>query len=621
MNIHFFRANTYRPIILIMVYMCFSFLSNAQLVNVQTFYDFNKKQLKENFYVLKKNNQVRDSSYTSYFQNKQKKIAGTYKKGLAEGLWSFYYENGNLKMEGVMVAGEKDGVWKYYYENGIISMEGQSVAGDRTGLWKYYYENGKTRSEGKYSENKKNGAWSYYYEDGALKALASYEDDNGDYLEMYPSGKIKASGRIEDSKSVGEWSYYHEDGTLMAVGNEVDGLKSGVWKYYHPNGQIASEGLYVNGKNSGPWKYYHDNGVLSAVGNMENGEKDGAWKIYYNSGLFKGETNYVNGQGTYKEYYEGGALRTEGTIINDKHEGVWNYYLENGVLEGTCNYTRGEGLYKGFYLNGKPKMEGKLINGNKVGVWTLYNEDGTVAGYYKTFYENQAPKLITDTTQVLVTKDTLASSIKPKYVTPKKKSRYFTPRVNEVRAFIVSSNPLYMLASSFPVSVEYYLQERLGYEIGGVFLYKPMFNSHAKIPTNTVYSKGAELYVRQKFYRRDKDYGMLYMAQELRYGYSVYENNFIDFTAPVAGAPEHMQQVQQTIEYSILFGDRIMIDQRKKGWTFDIYGGIGLGYRNVTTNWTGSDIEYGAVFPGVSRSPVSIPFRFGFTVGYKFPKK
>jgi len=110
-----------------MVGMCFSFLSYAQLDNVHTYYDLSKKHIKENYYVLRKNTQVRDSLYISYFQNGEKKSQGSYRKNKAEGLWQFFYENGNLKMEGEMLAGEKNGVWLYYYENGSISMEGESA--------------------------------------------------------------------------------------------------------------------------------------------------------------------------------------------------------------------------------------------------------------------------------------------------------------------------------------------------------------------------------------------------------------------------------------------------------------------------------------------------------------
>ena len=615
-------AIVYKQTIFFLVCLLFSSTCFAQYVNVTSYYDVHKKSKKEDYYVLKKNTDVKDSIYTSYYLNGYMKSTGYYIKNKAEGLWLFYYENGSLKMEGNMKSGEKNGIWKYYYENGNISMEGQSIAGKKSGFWKFYYENGKLRSEGVYETDKKQGPWNYYFEDEGLKAMANYEYDSGDYMELYPSGKLKAAGRVEQGKSVGVWTYYHEDGSILASGEETAGLKNGYWKFYYPNGQLASEGNYINGKTTGDWKYYYDNGTLSAEGNMNSGTKEGAWKIYYKSGQFKGETNYVNGEGIYREYYESGRVRTEGKIINEKHEGVWNYYLESGELEGTCNYLRGKGLYKGFYENGSLKMEGDLENGSKVGVWKLYNEDGSLAGYYKTFYENQAPVFQSDSTpKFIAKKDTLAPSEKPKYVTPKKKSRYFTPRVNEFKGFIVSSNPLYLINSSFPLSVEYYLQERLGYE-GGILLFnKPMFKSHEHVPDNSLFYQAWEVYLQQKFYQKDKDFGMLYFAHEMRYSNFQYGNHYVDFSSSShSTTPVNLQQSQQRIEYSVLLGDRIVTDQRKKGWSLDAYIGLGIGYRIVNNNWQGSNSKFDGAFSGISTSPLSVPFRFGFTLGYKFPR-
>ena len=612
---------SYKRTVFFIIYILFSGTCIAQHVNVKFFYDYNKKNAKEDFYVLKKNIDVKDSIFTSYYLNSNKKSTGFYNKNKAEGMWYFYYENGNLKMEGNMKVGEKNGIWKYYYENGNLSMEGQSVAGKKSGFWKFYYENGKLRSEGVYEADKKQGPWNYYFEDEGLKAMAHYEDDSGDYMELYPSGKLKSTGRIEQGKSVGIWTYYHEDGSILASGQETSGVKNGYWKYYYANGQLASEGNYLNGKAIGDWKYYHDNGNVSAEGNMNEGNKNGAWKIYYKSGQFKGETNYVNGEGIYREYYEGGQLRTEGKIINDKHEGPWNYYLENGALEGTCNYIHGKGLYKGYYDNGILKMEGNLENGSKVGIWKLYNEDGTLAGYYKTFYENQAPVLQTDSIKYVSKKDTLSPSEKPKYVKPKKKSRYFTPRVNEFKGLIVSSNPLYLINSSFPLSLEYYLQERLGFEIGILLYNKPMFKSHTEIADNNIFYQAGEIYLRQKFYQKDKDYGMLYFAHEIRYSNFQYGNHYQDYSQnSVSNTSIDLWQSQQRFEYSVLIGDRIVSDQRKKGWTLDAYIGLGVGYRMVHNSWQGANTKFENAFSAINSGPVSVPFRFGFTIGYKFPR-
>jgi hypothetical protein len=58
-------------------------------------------------------------------------------------------------------------------------------------------------------------------------------------------------------------------------------------------------------------------------------------------------------------------------------------------------------------------------------------------------------------------------------------------------------------------------------------------------------------------------------------------------------------------------------DQRLPGITFDIYVGIGVGYRMYQYNWSGKVPEYESLFLSVTKSPIAFPVRFGFTFGYK----
>lgn len=597
-------------------------LSAQTLQMNETFYDVSKRQIKERYYINASSNN-RDSLYQSYFQNGQLKSKGYFYKGKQTGNWEYYYENGQLKMNGQMNNGVRVGPWEYFYESGIIQMEGVSDGSSKVGEWIFYYENGEVRARGTFVDSKKEGAWTYYYEDGSLKAMANYHADNGEYMEFYPSGKLKSQGPIVNGQSNGVWTYYNEDGTVQSKGKEVNGQREGEWIIYHPNGEIAAKGFYQNGKQVGKWTYYHDNGMVSEEGVMtQDGVKDGVWKMYYRSGQYKGESTYVNGEGEYKEYYENGKLKAIGKIVNDKNEGVWKYYYQTGELEGTCSYVNGKGLYKGYYENGKLKMEGQLDNGNNVGLWTIYNEDGTVAGYYKTYYDAIQTTLPKDTIAVVTPpKDsTNTSSTLPKISLPKKKSRYFTARINEARGYILSSNPFYLLFYSFPVTIEYYLQERQGYEFGVMYHRKPMFSSHNKVSPGNIYNTGYEIFLRQKFYQKDKDYGMLYFAHEIRGTLYIYENNYKDISAGVID-PVHLSQNHTRIEYSILIGDRFLPDQRRECWTFDLFLGMGIGYQSINPSWDGDVPEYRRMFSSLNNNQLVFPFRFGFTAGYKFNRK
>jgi uncharacterized protein len=602
-----------RLILLLLFFSSFQLL--AQHRKVQTWYDSLHTIPKEIYYVTVKSPRHIDSLYTTYFQNGKIKTTGNYQRGKSVGIWEYYYENGNMKMSGEIKDNENFGVWTYYYENGKVNMQGESNKGLREGEWKFFYENGNLKSSGIFKKDHKEGPWNYYYEDNIFKAHADFVKDKGKYTEYFSNGEIKSVGEIVDGKSSGPWNYYYEEGGLQAQGNEKNGIKDGLWRFYHKNGSISSEGNFVNGKAEGDWKYFHENGALSAEGNQKEGEKDGYWKLYYKSGQFKAEGNFKNGDGPYKEYYESGKLKIEGNVKKDKNEGTWKYYYEDGKPEGECFFKDGKGHYTGFYPNGSKKMEGLLDNGNKVGVWQLYKEDGALAGYYKTYYENDVPvfKPIDDERNKIKT-DSLKKN-QPDFKAPKKKWRNFTSKINEYQNYILSSNPIGVTVHRIPFSLEYYSQERLGYELNYTILRNPFFKSSSGIDYNTEYIHGFSVSLKQKLYNKDNDNGMFYYAQEARFSLNNHYVNHQD----TSGNTSLLSATEKKYEFSLLIGSRRIRNPREKGWTLDIFGGLGIGFRDVTKHYQ-STSKLDALFPNLKETRLTIPLRFGFTLGYLFGK-
>lgn len=583
---------------------------------VETWYDNHKHIRKELYFVLKNKPSVLDSIYTSYFHNGRVKVKGNYRNNKANGLWVYFYENGEVKMRGLLRDNLNEGLWTFYFENGNPIMEGQMEKGKKEGEWKYFYENGNLKTSGIYLHDQKDGYWNYYFEDGGFKAQADFEKGRGVYKEFYPDGAVKSEGNIIDGQSDGIWKYYYEDETLKAEGYEKAGLKEGMWKFYHPNGKLASEGLYVKGQPEGSWKYYYEDGNLSSEGDLLQGHKNGYWKLYYKNGSFKGEGNFVNGKGLYKEYYENGKLKSEGLILDNKNEGTWKYYYETGELEGECYFTRGNGKYTGYYPDGGIKMRGLIEGGDKVGIWELFKEDGTLAGYYKTYYEDNSPVFApVDSLKKMAKQDTALPYQKPELKIPKKKSRYFTRKINEFNGFILSTSPLAPLFSSIPFSFEYYLQERLGFEVNYTFIKAPLLKG---APIDQESKQGFSVYFRQKFYQPDREHGMYYFGHEFRYSMLDHRMNYAD--SSIASVPvKHLQVNEQLYEYSIIVGNRMMRDAHSSGYTFDIFAGIGIGYRVLSRNYNGTGFD--KLFNHLHRGKISVPVRIGINFGYAFDKK
>ncbi len=597
----------------------------AQTKAIKSYYDTEKKQIREEYRVNDKDSTVLEGLYKTFYQNGKPKTVGFYTNNQATDYWEYFYQNGNLKMEGLINNFINEGHWIYYYENGHKSHEGNMEKGKKNGYWRYYYEDGKIKTEGIIKENKNDGDWKYYYDDGGLKATANYANGTGFYTEYYEEGEglKKSEGKIKQGKSDSVWRYYYPNGKLKAIGTESAGMKDGVWKYYYENGNPSSFGQYKKGETNGFWRYYYENGNVSSEGEEKDGQKEGRWKMFYSSGKAKGLGEFKEGNGNYTEYHDNGKPKLRGQFKKGKFDGKWEYFYEEGLKEGECLYFNGEGWYTGFYEDGTKKMEGMLNNGSKIGVWKLYKKDGIIAGYYKTYYdekeENQNLKPKQDS-MVLVKK----ANKKPIAKQPRPfKFRFYKPDPLIYKTFILSAEPLNLaLGNNFPINIEYYVQQKWGFEVSLAYYRNPFFNDHQKLPFKTDSYQGFGYGFRYKHYFYNADFiGMPYIAGEIRGRSIIHNSKVVDTTETIAATIWNLQQLEvkeNNYELNILLGDRLMKNFDRSGFTIDVYFGVGLGYKTFTKNFADNE-EYNRIFnQTINGNKFSFPFRFGISLGYAF---
>jgi len=587
---------------------------------MQTFYDSEGKPLKEEFRVNEKGEL--DGDYTSFFENGNLKSTGFFANNKSTGEWSYYFSSGEIRMKGSVSDGKNVGVWNYFYESGGKKMEGELENGKRTGLWKIYNTNGIKQSEGHFDGNTKIGTWKYFCKSGELKAIEAIEEDRTVYTEFYVSGNKKASGDNFDSKKNGEWLYFFEDGSLQAKGTYREGKKFGAWKYYNESGSIKAEGNYFNDVTDGVWIHYYESGAIQSKGVLSKGQKDGAWSLFYEDGSVKSEANYQLGNGEYVEYYKNGSLKITGKVANSKNDGIWHYYYESGFLEGECNFVNGEGEFVGYYpptskkrikegLPGKKKMQGIIRDERKIGVWELYEANGDLAGYYKPYYEgeNEGFLLEKETGDKKVLSEPKRQVKLGSYGYSNNKSKYFSSKLNEHRAYIVNYNPVGVFYNISPFGVEYYMEERLGYELLGQYLRGPFLKSFSSIEDGIVYSEGFSASVRQKFYQRSTDFGVPYFAHELRYTQLQHITNVNNI--PSLGVTE------TKYEYAILVGVRYFKYKQDNGFTADVFLGAATGYRDFDQTFQTTN-NFVNPFSNLNSNMLSISLRAGFHLGYTF---
>jgi antitoxin component YwqK of YwqJK toxin-antitoxin module len=608
-----FGKLNFKIILLLHVLVFFHQFILAQEVIRKTYYDDANTLIKEQYYVDDTIQNKLNGSYTAFYISGVTKSIGYFKANLADSTWNYYNELGRLKQTGNYDSGISTGEWTNYFENGSVQSIGNLTNNIKTEEWIYYYENGKIKSRGSFENNKKQGVWNYLFEDGKLKAQAYFEDDTGRYKEFFASGSLKMEGLNKNGKSDSLWVYYFETGEKLAEGYFENGLKTGTWKYFHENQKIASEGGYADGKTLGNWIYYHENGNKSAEGIQSDDLKDGYWKLYYQEGTLKGLGQFEMGTGDYKEYYNSGNLKIDGQFKDGLNDGHWEYFDETGLIEGEADFVAGRGNYVGYYQDNEKKMEGVLEKGKRVGEWKLYKTTGELAGTYHPLYEEELPIYLTsENIQEKVVKRPTSN---PGFKLQGKKLRYFTPKINEYKGYIFSTNPLLSLVGQLPISIEYYIQERLGFEITYKYLRDPFFEFASDKKIRELLSSGHSLNFTNKFYSKDNKYGMFYFGHQFGYDFLNHDVNIYSDQAPFIGNDiQAISSNEKRWHYALIVGDRWLREPARPGLTFDIYFGVGIGKRSFSKKY--ENTIHDPLFSSVKQSDSYFPFIFGLSIGY-----
>jgi len=598
-------------------FLLFVFISASGQINLikkTKYFDDKNLVVKEIFFIEAKNENVKSGAYTAYYSSGKIKTKGNFKEDLSTGFWERYLENGELKSIYNYEKGKLKGQATVFFENGNRSQLGYFKENLEDSLWKFYYESGKIKSKGFYKNGLQDGFWEYFHEDSTLKATADVNKGKGIYKEYFSTGAVRMEGLIVNGLSDSVWRYFYENSILKATGFEKSGERQGFWKFYHSDGTISSEGHFSKNLKEGNWKYFHENGKLSAEGSLESDDKEGVWKFFMPSGALMGEGNFTKGNGDYQEYYDNGKVKLKGKIVNNQYEGTWTFFFEDGGLEGECTYTKGYGQYLGYYENGTIKMKGKMHNGQKIGFWDLLGKEGKLIGHYKTFYDmvqlNQVVKPKPKSDSVVLKPRNYSG---PDFMFSNRKIRHYIPKINELRGFIVACNPFAAALNSFPIGIEFFFQDRLGFELMFTYYRQPFFANHGEeLENKRVYTLGNSIDFRQKLYSADHGSGNLYIGQELRLTNFSHKLLVIETTDSVTTA-RSFEGKETKIELSILVGNRFFQYYHKhKCFTLDLYTGIGFGYR--FTKYP----EQLLIYNRLKTNTLTIPFRLGFNFGFLF---
>ena len=410
-----------------------------------------------------------------------------------------------------------------------------------------------------------------------MKFIDGKED--GAFYSYFENGQIQNIGTYQNGDKKGIWKDYHDNGTLKS---EIDfQQKPPLKKEFFSNGNLKAKGDISGDEKSGNWAYYYDNGTILGFGVFEKGVQKGDWIFYAENGLKKEIISFSDSRKFIKELDDKEKIIAEGQIADDNKEGKWNYYDDSGLLVGTANFTKGLGEFIGVYEDGSLRSKGKLENNKRVGKWQIYSRTGQLEGNYNHIYLTnpsqggdivEEKSLSQNDSSVIVDSSTVSG-----------KFRNFTPKNGEFRGMIYSFNSINALFNNIPASIEYYFQERLGYELMYVYKHNPFFKNRDDLALEEPYSYDHNFKFRQKLYRPAKNNGMIYFGQELDIHRQSFFVNYHDTDA--SSTFTKAKAIESTWAYGLFLGYKLMMNTGGKGWVFDISVAYDLGIRKWSTKY------------------------------------
>ena len=245
-----------KSLIFISFFLILTLLSYSQ-TKVTEYYENGRIKL-ESFV---KNNTY-DSTFISYYENRNKMTEGIYKKvGYKTSLMAISIMGcGTGRDTTKPFEGIKNGQWKQFYENGQLkSIEnffgdiqvGQSNFYDSLGnlLENKFYNAGRLIQKQEYFKNKvlekfTNRSYFEIKNKGEKSYTKIYFDK---VFEYYLTGELKSIATLnEDEKRTDKFIEYWENGFVKKEGEYKDGVKNGIFREYHQNGNTKFEGIIKN---------------------------------------------------------------------------------------------------------------------------------------------------------------------------------------------------------------------------------------------------------------------------------------------------------------------------------------------------------------------------------------
>ncbi|MCB0400547.1 MAG: toxin-antitoxin system YwqK family antitoxin [Flavobacteriales bacterium] len=128
-----------------------------------------------------------------------------------------YYKTGEVQAKGKYITQQKDSTWTYYDIDGNKRAIETYSMGKKDKKWETYFPDGTLAEEKVWKDDFENGLWKQYFPNGKTKVIATYENGGLEGKAAYfrPDGTRGVSGNFYHGVRDGVWKYYEEDGQTV----------------------------------------------------------------------------------------------------------------------------------------------------------------------------------------------------------------------------------------------------------------------------------------------------------------------------------------------------------------------------------------------------------------------
>jgi uncharacterized protein len=367
--------------------------------------------------------QVRQGRWEWYTQTGILSLEATYNDSLFEGDATSFYENHNPRVKGTFSGGKLTGTLTRYYEDKVV-MESGGVSSSfglnvlineiRHGRWVFKYPNDVVKFEGTYADNDLEGAATSYYQNREKQCEGTFKKGRltGTLTRYHDNKEIKETGEVSGNNwqntfelevREGAWVCRHSNGNKSFTGTYVKNLLQGEAISYFETENKRVQGTFNNGRLTGILtRYFDEEQKVEEQQVRETGEvstnlwenmfdlpvRQGLWNIYHPNGNPHFELTYKDNQleGKATRFHANGKPESVGTFKDGKLNGLVTRYYDNEELRETGQVSSSqdgsfqsmvrEGAWVHYHDNGEKEAEGSYEKGEKTGTWIYYDREG-----------------------------------------------------------------------------------------------------------------------------------------------------------------------------------------------------------------------------------------------------